>query len=63
MFSFNLKNIRKIQNISQIDLAIKLNVSPKTVSHWELGYSEPSLQMLVKIKKVFNVSYEELLED
>ncbi len=63
MFGTNLKNIRLIKNITQLQLAQMLNVSYKTISHWEQGYSEPSLQMLCKIKQVLNISYEELLEE
>ena len=62
MFKDNLKNLRKLKNLSQQQLAEKLNVSFKTISHWELGYSEPSLSLLVKLKEILNASYEELLD-
>ena len=62
MFKDNLKNLRKLKALSQQQLAKKLNVSFKTISHWELGYSEPSLLMLSKLKEVLNASYEELLD-
>lgn len=62
MFKDNLKNLRKIKGLSQQQLADKLNVSFKTISHWELGYSEPSLFLLVKLKEILNASYEELLD-
>ena len=55
-------NLKKLKSLSQQQLAEKLNVSFKTISHWELGYSEPSLSMLTKLKKVLNASYEELLD-
>lgn len=63
MFTDNLRNLRKLKNLSQQELAKKLNVSFKTISHWELGYSEPSLFMLKKLKEILNASYEELLDD
>ncbi len=62
MFSKNLRILRNIKKLTQLELAKMLNVSYKTISHWEAGYSEPSLDMLVKIKTVLDVSYEELLE-
>ena len=62
MFAKNLKNLRLIKNLTQQNLAKLLNVSYKTISHWEAGYSEPSLSMLKKIKDVLSASYEELLE-
>lgn len=62
MFKENLRNLRKLKGLSQQELADKLKVSFKTISHWELGYSEPSLFLLVKLKEVLNASYEELLD-
>lgn len=62
MFKDNLKNLRKLKNFSQQQLAEKLDVSFKTISHWELGYSEPSLSLLIKLKEILNASYEELLD-
>lgn len=62
MFKDNLKTLRKFNNLSQQDLALKLNVSFKTISHWEQGYSEPSLSQLIKLKEILHASYDELLE-
>lgn len=62
MFSLNLSELRKINKITQKQLADKLGVSHKTVSHWEKGYTEPSLGQLKEIKILFNVSYEDLLD-
>jgi putative transcriptional regulator len=41
-FSSTLKEIRKQLEISQEDLARKLDVSFSTVNRWENGKSEPS---------------------
>ena len=62
MFKHNLRTLRQINNLTQQDLANKLGVSFKTISHWESGYSEPSLQLLVKLKQILNTSFDELLE-
>ena len=62
MFKDNLRMLRKLKNLTQQEFATKLNVSFKTVSHWEMGYSEPSLSLLIKIKEILNASYEELLD-
>ena len=62
MFKDNLKSLRLFNNLTQQALANRLGVSFKTISHWESGYSEPSLQLLVKLKQVLNTSFEELLE-
>ena len=57
----NLKTIRISQGLSQKGLADVLCVSFKTISHWESGYSEPSLEMLIKLKEVLKVDFEDLL--
>lgn len=62
MFKDNLKQLRIEMKLTQKQLAEKLNVSFKTISHWENGYSEPSLQQLIILKNLFKVSYEEIIE-
>lgn len=62
MFCTNLMNIRKSLNITQKQLADMLNISHKTISHWEKGYSEPSIDQLKALKNIFNVEYEDLLD-
>lgn len=61
-FGSNLKNLRNQANLSQMDIAKKLNVSYKSVSHWESGYSEPSIDILMQLKEIFEVSYDDLIE-
>ena len=63
MINEKLRELRLENNLTQRDLAKLLNVSNKTVSHWESGYTEPPRHIIVSIKKIFNVSYEDLLED
>ena len=60
-FNEILKGLRKAKNISQGVLAEKLNISLKTVSHWETGYTEPSITQLIEIADYFEVSLDELL--
>ncbi len=62
-FGKNLKTNRELVGLTQKDLAKMLDVSFKTVSHWEAGYSEPSLALLAKLKEVLKVSYEDLLDE
>ena len=61
-FGSNFKNLRNQANLSQMDIAKKLNVSYKSVSHWESGYSEPSIDILMQLKEIFEVSYDDLIE-
>lgn len=61
-FSDNLKNLRKSQNLDQKKLAEILNVSSKTVSHWETGYTEPSISQLIAIANYFDITLDELMD-
>ncbi|MBQ8427221.1 MAG: helix-turn-helix transcriptional regulator [Clostridia bacterium] len=61
-FSDNLKYLRKNFNIDQGVLAEALNVSPKTISHWETNYTEPSISQLIMIADFFQVSLDDLVD-
>ncbi len=58
----NLKDLRKAKGIGQDILAEELNVSVKTISHWETGYSEPSVAQLIQLAEFFEVSIDELVK-
>lgn len=58
----NILNLRKINKLTQYELAEKINYSDKAVSRWEKGESLPDLETLNNIAKVFNVSISYLLE-
>lgn len=62
MLSENIRNLRNIFNISQVDLASSLGVTKQCVSNWENDNILPSIEMLVKIAKFFNVSTDYLLD-
>lgn len=62
MICNKIKELRIEHNLSQKQLAEILNVSNKTIGHWEANYTEPPLQMVVMITQYFNISYEDLLE-
>ena len=50
-----------LKNLSQVDLANKLNVTKQSVSNWENENIMPSVDMLIKIAKYFNVTTDYLL--
>lgn len=60
-FKENLKMLRTGRGIGQAALAKELNTSLKTVSHWETGYTEPSICQLIMLADYFDVSLDELL--
>ncbi len=57
-----LKDIRKSKKISQLKLAMDLNMNQNTISRYETGEREPGINELVKIADYFNVSVDYLLE-
>lgn len=51
---------RKALNLSQKELAEKLDVTDKTVSRWERGSSIPDVEMLKKLSIVINLDLNEV---
>ena len=62
MFGDMIHQLRKSRNLSQVQLAEKLGISKQTVSNWENNNILPSIDMLLKISKLFSVSCDYLLE-
>ena len=56
-----LKNIRKKKNLSQLKVAMDLNISREALSYYENGKREPSLALLVSMSEYFNVSINYLI--
>ena len=56
-----LKEIRRSKGISQLKLAMDLNMSQNTISRYETGEREPGINELIKIADYFNVSIDYLL--
>lgn len=54
---------RKQHNLSQEDLAKKLNLSRQTVSQWETSQTIPSIDNLIRLSELFSVSVDELIKD
>ena len=61
-FGENLKNLRKFHKISQKQFADKMNTTQQRISEWECDKIEPSLYNIIKILKVFEITFEELTE-
>lgn len=58
----NIKKMRKVAGVSQVDLANRLQVHQKDISRWESGVHTPTLEMFVKICRELNASADEILE-
>ena len=61
MLGDNIRKHRKLNNMSQDELAEKLNVTRQSISLWENGQTQPSLENIVALAKLFKVSTDELL--
>lgn len=46
---------------SQVDLAKRLSVAKQTVSNWENGNIQPSIEMLIRLAQIFHVTTDYLL--
>lgn len=55
-----IAEIRKQANMTQKDLAEKLNVSDKVISKWETGKSLPDVESMMRLSNVLGISISEL---
>lgn len=61
-FGENLKYFRRLNKISQNEFAEKMQTTQQRVSEWECDKVEPSLYNVLKILKIFDITFEELTE-
>ncbi|MGN0614381.1 MAG: helix-turn-helix domain-containing protein [Porcipelethomonas sp.] len=57
-----LKYLRKKHGITQLKLAMDLNLNQNSISRYEKGVREADYQTLIKIADYFDVSIDYLLE-
>ncbi len=55
-----LRELRKEKNLTQEDLAEKMNVSRRTVSRWETGSNMPDLDVLVELADYYDVDLRDI---
>ena len=58
---FRLKKLRKERNVSQLKLALDLNMNQNTISRYENMEREADYETLIKFANYFNVSLDYLL--
>jgi len=61
MIEKNIKKFREQKNITQSELAEKLNVTRQAVSNWETGKTQPDIDTLHKIADMLEISIDELI--
>lgn len=59
-FISNLKKYRQLKELTQQELADKVNVRRETIARLENAKYNPSLELAVRISKVLNTPIEEL---
>lgn len=64
IFGKNLQFLRHLrENMTQEDLAEKMNVSRQTISKWELGAAQPEMDKAIELCRLFNCSLDNLFRD
>ncbi len=61
-FGENLMKLRKSAGLSQEELANKLDLTRQAISKYESGISAPSIEKLILISEIFQVSLDELIK-
>ncbi len=61
-FAEKLLSLRKANNLTQEQLAEKLDVSRQSVSKWECGQAVPELDKIVALSAIFNVTTDYMLK-
>ncbi len=60
-FKQRLKEIRIERNMTQKNVCALLKVSPNCYASWEQGRTQPDIEAIKKLCKIFNVSADYLL--
>ena len=63
MFNEKLRYLRRHQELTQAEIAERLNINSATDSKYETGTTEPDIATFKKLAKFFDVSIDYLLEN
>lgn len=63
LFSEKLKQLRKENNLTQEELAEKINVSRQAITKWECDEGIPDIENLKQISNLFHVTIDELVKE
>ena len=57
----NLKALRMERRMTQLELALEMDVAQPTIQMYESGNNEPNIEMLIKLADFFNVTIDYLV--
>ena len=60
-FGQRFQRLRKNANLTQEDVATKLNITAQAISKWENDVSAPDISILTELSDILSVSLDELL--
>ena len=58
MIGERLKELRKLNNLSQEQVAKELNITRQAISKWETDKTMPDIENIILLSKLYNVSLE-----
>jgi len=61
MVSDSIKKLRKEKKLTQDQLAEQLHVTRQAISNWEIGKTQPDVETLTQLAKIFGVSVERII--
>lgn len=53
---------RRLSGLTQKELGAKIGIGSKGISSWEVGRTEPSMEMVTKLTQVLNCSVSDLMD-
>ena len=62
-FCNNLREARKACNLTQKQVSMALDVVESCYANWEQGRTEPNIDMLRKLSKIFKTSIDDLINE
>ena len=61
MVKLRIKELREENGMTQMQLALRLDLNHRTISHYEKGVSQPDIQTIEKLCEIFQVTADYLL--
>ncbi|MBQ4263089.1 MAG: helix-turn-helix transcriptional regulator [Bacilli bacterium] len=61
-FSSNLKFLRNNLNMTQSELANRMNKDYSTIGKWELGQRNPTMEDMLRLSDIFNVNVQDFVD-